>query len=139
MPSASFRTRKSSANSAANRFARPSPRVVDAPKTLVAWVVAARDDLREIHRFVARDSPHYAELLVDQWLAAVDRLERFPLSGRIVPELQREDVREVIYGKEVARVLERRRRSGYALLPGRDASNSTGTGDPSSRRSSGWR
>ena len=72
--------------------------MVDAPKTLVEWVVAARDDLREIHRFVARDSPHYAELLVDELLAAVDRLERFPLSGRIVPELQREDIREVVYG-----------------------------------------
>ena len=72
--------------------------MVDAPHTPVEWVLAARDDLREIHNFVARDSPYYAELLVDELFAAVDRLERFPLSGRVVPELEREDFREIIHG-----------------------------------------
>jgi toxin ParE1/3/4 len=34
--------------------------------------------------------------VVQQLITAVDRLERFPLSGRQVPEAESEDVREVI-------------------------------------------
>jgi len=40
----------------------------------------------------------YAALLVERLFAAVDRLESFPESGRIVPEFQRRDLREVILG-----------------------------------------
>jgi toxin ParE1/3/4 len=72
--------------------------VVDAPQTLVEWSLEARADLAEIHKFVARDSHYYAELLIDQLLTAVDRLQRFRLSGRVVPELQRDDFREVLHG-----------------------------------------
>jgi len=46
---------------------------------------------------VARDSEQYANLLVDRIIAAVDRLEGFPLSGRVVPEVGDESLREVIY------------------------------------------
>jgi toxin ParE1/3/4 len=72
--------------------------VVDAPPRTLTWSGAARDDLRAIHTFVARDSPHYADLLVAHLIAAVDHLATFPLSGRIVPEFQQEDLREVIHG-----------------------------------------
>jgi plasmid stabilization system protein ParE len=47
---------------------------------------------------VARDSEHYANLLVERIVAAIDRLEFFPLSGRVVPEVGDESLREVVYG-----------------------------------------
>lgn len=54
-------------------------------------------DLASIRDFIARDSEHYAALLVERLVASVDRLENFPLSGRKVPERPDEDLREIIH------------------------------------------
>lgn len=40
----------------------------------------------------------YARLMVNRLFDSANRLEDFPASGRIVPELGREDVREIIVG-----------------------------------------
>ena len=64
--------------------------------TEVRWTPQAADDLQAIYDFIERDSPHYAQVIVEDILAAIDRLERFPLMGRHVPELPREDLRELI-------------------------------------------
>ena len=47
---------------------------------------------------MARDSIHYADLVVEQIVTAVTRLESNPLSGRVVPEVGDESLREVIHG-----------------------------------------
>jgi plasmid stabilization system protein ParE len=47
---------------------------------------------------VARDSPHYADLVVEQIVAAVALLASGPRSGRVVPEVGDESLREVIHG-----------------------------------------
>ena len=47
-------------------------------------------------RIISHDSPRYAELVVRRLVSAVERLEAFPRSGRIVPEKNLEDLREVI-------------------------------------------
>jgi len=64
--------------------------------TRVRWTPQAANDLQAIYDFIARDSPHYAQLTVEEILAAIDRLEQFPLMGRHVPESSREDLRELI-------------------------------------------
>jgi addiction module RelE/StbE family toxin len=64
--------------------------------TLVRWTPQAADDLQAIYDFIARDSPHYAQLTVEDILAAINRLERFPLMGRQIPERERDDLRELI-------------------------------------------
>ena len=64
--------------------------------TLVRWTPQAAGDLQAIYDFIARDSPHYAQLTVEDILAAIDRLERFPLMGRQIPERERDDLRELI-------------------------------------------
>jgi toxin ParE1/3/4 len=53
-------------------------------------------DLQAAYEFVARDSVHYAEALTDRLFDAAGRLELFPRSGRVVPEIGREDIRELI-------------------------------------------
>ena len=65
--------------------------------TTVSWTPQARDDLAAIHEFIARESPHYADLVVRELIGAVARLADFPQSGRMVPELHRPDVREVLW------------------------------------------
>jgi len=63
---------------------------------IVRWTQHALDDLRDIHGFIARDSPRAAESLVDRLLTATERLEPFPESGRVVPELPELNYREII-------------------------------------------
>ncbi|MEO8637159.1 MAG: type II toxin-antitoxin system RelE/ParE family toxin [Gemmatimonadales bacterium] len=66
--------------------------------TLARWTPQALEDLEAIRAYVSRDSVQYAAVLVERLFTAVDRLEVFPDSGRIVPEFQRRDLREVILG-----------------------------------------
>jgi addiction module RelE/StbE family toxin len=66
--------------------------------TPVTWAPQAIEDVEAIRAYVARDSPSYADLLVERIVAAVTRLENHPLSGRVVPEVGDESLREVIHG-----------------------------------------
>ncbi len=65
--------------------------------TPVIWAPQAIEDVEAIRTYVARDSAHYADLLVERIVAAVSRLETFPRSGRVVPEVGDESLREVVY------------------------------------------
>jgi len=64
----------------------------------VRWTPQASDDLEAITQFVAQDSPHYASLFVLNVFEAVERLERFPNSGRTVPEKHDPNIRQIILG-----------------------------------------
>jgi toxin ParE1/3/4 len=67
--------------------------------TRVRWAPQALEDLQSIRAYIARDSVEYAELIIDQIVQAVERLENHPpRSGRIVPELGLSSIREVIVG-----------------------------------------
>jgi toxin ParE1/3/4 len=66
--------------------------------TRVIWTRQAMEDVQAIRAYVARDSERYAGLLAERLVAAVGRLELFPHSGRIVPEVGDDSLREVIYG-----------------------------------------
>ncbi len=63
----------------------------------VIWAPQALADLEAIGDFIAREAPRYAQMLVDGAFDAVQRLELFPRSGRIVPEIGQEDLREILY------------------------------------------
>lgn len=67
--------------------------------TRIVWSPQSLHDLEAHRDFIAQDSPHYADLTVRRIVAAVERLERFPLSGRIVPERWSPSLREVIVGR----------------------------------------
>lgn len=55
--------------------------------TRITWAPQAIEDVEAIRVYVARDSVHYADLLVERLVSAVARLENHPLSGRVVPEV----------------------------------------------------
>ena len=66
--------------------------------TRVVWAPQAIEDVEAVRAYVARDSVHYADLLAERIVSAVSRLESHPLSGRVVPEVGDESLREVIHG-----------------------------------------
>ena len=62
----------------------------------VTWTEQALDDLDAICLFIARDAPGYAALFAQAVFRATERLVEFPFSGRVVPEIERQDTREII-------------------------------------------
>ena len=62
----------------------------------VVWTAPAVDDLESIRDYIARDSEVYANAMLLEIFEAVDRLESFPCSGRVVLELEDENTRELI-------------------------------------------
>ena len=64
----------------------------------IIWSPLAIDRVAEIAQYIALDSPNSAQKWVDLTFQVVERLERFPKSGRIVPEIKQDDFREIIHG-----------------------------------------
>lgn len=64
----------------------------------VNWTYQALNDLQDIAEYIAQDSERYASLMVDRLFSAPDILQDHPRSGRIVPELNIEGIRELIEG-----------------------------------------
>ena len=65
---------------------------------IVYWTETALGHLRGIHEYIAQHSPLYAERVVDRLARRSVQIGTFPNSGRMVPELQRVDVRAVLEG-----------------------------------------
>lgn len=80
----------------------------------VRWTPQATEDLDSIVEFIARDSPQYARLFVLDIFQTVERISKFPQSGRVVPELNNPVVREVILGHY--RLVYRLKGAGLDLL-----------------------
>ena len=60
------------------------------------WTRRAEQQLAEIGRFIARDKPGAARRWVEVLRRRAAEAAERPLVGRVVPELDREDIREVI-------------------------------------------
>lgn len=63
----------------------------------VKWSKDSIEDLKEICKFIASDSPYYARIFNDRVFEMVEHLELFPEIGRRVPESDDLKVRELIY------------------------------------------
>lgn len=61
------------------------------------WTPQAVEDLHAIFKYISKDSRSVARLFVEKIYFRVDQLRRFPLSGRKVPEVDNNDIRELIY------------------------------------------
>ena len=62
----------------------------------VAWSRSALEDVEAIATYISRDSPSYAGAVVRKILNSTRSLESFPFSGRIVPEFDEKNIREVL-------------------------------------------
>ena len=61
----------------------------------VIWSQRARDGLDEAVAYIAKDSPERARNFLERALDAAESLDQFTERGRIVPELNDPDVREL--------------------------------------------
>lgn len=64
----------------------------------LTWSQRSSQDLRQIKAFIALDKPHAALQFIKKIKSKAERLKKFPLSGRIVPELFRREIREILVG-----------------------------------------
>jgi plasmid stabilization system protein ParE len=62
---------------------------------VVIWTIPAQMDLKEIHDFIAKDSLLYAQKVTDEIVETSDSLTSLPRRGRIVPEIESENIREI--------------------------------------------
>lgn len=63
----------------------------------IKWTEKASSNLQAIHDYIARDSETYAVRFIKSLIKATAKLGIMPRCGRIVPELEGYDFREVIY------------------------------------------
>jgi toxin ParE1/3/4 len=61
------------------------------------WAPTARDDLKSIVKFIARDNPERAASFGYQLIDQADKLQEFPEIGRVVPEKRDPSVREIVF------------------------------------------
>jgi toxin ParE1/3/4 len=64
----------------------------------IIWTDKALKDLEDIGEYISKDSVVYARNVVSKLFKSPVILKEMPRAGRIVPELNREDVRELIRG-----------------------------------------
>lgn len=64
----------------------------------IIWSPLAVDRASEIADYIAQDKPSAAEKWIDTVFSKVEQLKSFPEIGRIVPEINDSQFRELIYG-----------------------------------------
>ena len=62
----------------------------------LTWSPLASEQVDDAVAYIAADDPAAALQWLERLLERVGALSQYPDSGRVVPELQREDIREVI-------------------------------------------
>jgi plasmid stabilization system protein ParE len=65
----------------------------------IVWSPLAIERAYEAAKYIARDKPEAARSWLEGVFEAVDRLEAFPQSGRMVPEIGLPEYREIVYRK----------------------------------------
>jgi plasmid stabilization system protein ParE len=78
----------------------------------IYWAEPAVSDLKGIRDYIARDSEYYARRFIEKIMEAIESLPGFPARGRVVPEAETENIREllfhnyrIIYNVETERIL----------------------------------
>lgn len=80
----------------------------------VVWSPLALDRASEIAVYIAHDNAAAAEKWINTIFAKTERLKTFPESGRIVPEINNNSFRELIYGNY--RIIYRIERNQVSIL-----------------------
>ena len=64
----------------------------------INWTFQAKDDLKNIAEYISKDSKRYAKFQVTRLKTRTRILKTQTRSGKIVPEINRENIRELIEG-----------------------------------------
>jgi plasmid stabilization system protein ParE len=63
---------------------------------MVKWTVPAKNDLKQIHDYIAKDSKYYAQKVIQEIVAKTETLTDLPEVGRVVPEISDQNIGELI-------------------------------------------
>jgi addiction module RelE/StbE family toxin len=80
----------------------------------IKWTNKSLKDLKAINDYIALDSKFYASRFISRLILRVDQLALFPESGRIVPEKNNSEIRELIEGNY--RIFYRNNKSFITIL-----------------------
>jgi addiction module RelE/StbE family toxin len=64
----------------------------------IKWTNFAIENLNDIGDYIEKDSFRYAEIVVNSLFDSTEILEQHPLAGRMVPEFNDKNIRELIRG-----------------------------------------
>jgi addiction module RelE/StbE family toxin len=64
----------------------------------IFWTDAALNQLEAIRDYLEQTSPDYARRVVERLVDRSEQIAAFPRSGRMVPEYEIDDVRQIIEG-----------------------------------------
>ena len=64
----------------------------------VLWTDAALNQLEAVRDFLSRTSPEYAQRIAERLVNRSEQIAAFPRSGRMVPEYEIDEVRQVVEG-----------------------------------------
>lgn len=65
---------------------------------IIIWSPLAVDRVSEIADYIAKDKPSAAAKWINSVFSKVKQLESSPETGRIVPEINNSQIRELLYG-----------------------------------------
>jgi addiction module RelE/StbE family toxin len=80
----------------------------------INWTKKSLKDLKAINDYISLDSTFYAKRFITILIDRVDQLIEFPTSGRIVPEKNSSEIRELIEGNY--RIFYRLQRNTITIL-----------------------
>lgn len=63
----------------------------------INWTTKAADNLNSIHDYISNDSKVYAQRFIRSLILSTKKLKTVPECGRIVPEFQKGNLRELIF------------------------------------------
>ena len=64
----------------------------------INWTFQSRDDLKAIAEYISKDSRRYAQLQVSRLVNRTKLLKTQIRAGKMVPEMNKENIRELIEG-----------------------------------------
>jgi addiction module RelE/StbE family toxin len=62
---------------------------------MVEWSISAKEDLKQVHDYISKDSRFYARKVTEQIIDKSEALNNFPEMGRVVPEIGDANIREL--------------------------------------------
>jgi toxin ParE1/3/4 len=80
----------------------------------LTWAAGAVRDLRHIAEYIASDSDEAARRTVRQLVGKAERAAQFPRAGRVVPEVGRDEIRQLVWRSY--RVIYRLNAEGITVL-----------------------
>jgi addiction module RelE/StbE family toxin len=93
---------------------------------MVKWSVPARNDLKQIHDYIAKDSKYYARKVIQEIVSKTEALTKLPEIGRIVPEISDQNIRElIVYSYRLIYEISVAETEILAIIHGRRDFNST--------------